>query len=142
MVFDEIITGFRCDIGGAQAYFGVRADLMTYGKIIGGGLPIGAVCGKAEYMDALDGGMWQYGDASFPEVGVTFFAGTYIRHPLTMAASWAMLDHLQREGGSIAAPNSTSARRGWSVNSTTSSQASGVPMRLDVFSSWFYPHFR
>ncbi len=52
-------------------------------------MPIGAVTGKAEYMDALDGGAWQYGDGSFPEVGVTFFAGTYIRHPLTMAASWA-----------------------------------------------------
>ena len=47
LVFDEIINGFRCHLGGAQAYFGVRADMVTYGKIIGGGLPIGAVCGKA-----------------------------------------------------------------------------------------------
>lgn len=140
LVFDEIITGFRCDIGGAQAYFGVRADLMTYGKIIGGGLPIGAVCGKAEYMDALDGGMWQYGDASFPEVGVTFFAGTYIRHPLTMAASWAMLSYLQREGGGLQRRlNERTAQMVGELNEFF--QASGVPMRLDVFSSWFYPHF-
>ena len=140
LVFDEIITGFRCDIGGAQAYFGVTADLMTYGKIIGGGMPIGAVCGKAEYMDALDGGAWQYGDGSFPEVGVTFFAGTYIRHPLTMAASWAILNHLRREGGGL--QRELSARAASIVDElNTFFAASGVPMRLDVFSSWFYPQF-
>ena len=140
LVFDEIITGFRCDLGGAQAYFGVKADLMTYGKIIGGGMPIGAVCGKAEYMDALDGGMWQYGDASFPEVGVTFFAGTYIRHPLTMAASWAMLNHLQRAGGGL--QRELNVRTAGMVEELNAFfAASGVPMRLDVFSSWFYPHF-
>ncbi len=140
LVFDEIITGFRCDIGGAQAFFDVRADLMTYGKIIGGGLPIGAVCGKAEYMDALDGGAWQYGDGSFPEVGVTFFAGTYIRHPLTMAASWAILNHLKREGGGL--QKRLSERTAAMVGELNMFfAASGVPMRLDVFSSWFYPHF-
>ena len=140
LVFDEIITGFRCDIGGAQKYFGVKADLMTYGKIIGGGMPIGAVCGKAEYMDALDGGMWQYGDGSFPEVGVTFFAGTYIRHPLTMAASWAVLNHLRREGGGL--QRQLNARTSGMVEELNAFfAASGVPMRLDVFSSWFYPHF-
>ena len=140
LVFDEIITGFRCDIGGAQAHFGVRADLMTYGKIIGGGLPIGAVCGKAEYMDALDGGAWQYGDGSFPEVGVTFFAGTYIRHPLTMAASWAILNHLKREGGGLQRQlNERTAAMVGELNRFFTD--SGVPMRLDVFSSWFYPHF-
>ena len=140
LVFDEIITGFRCDIGGAQRFFDVKADLMTYGKIIGGGMPIGAVCGKAEYMDALDGGMWQYGDGSFPEVGVTFFAGTYIRHPLTMAASWAVLNHLRREGGGLQRElNARTASMVAELNAFFA--ASGVPMRLDVFSSWFYPHF-
>ena len=140
LVFDEIITGFRCDIGGAQAHFGVRADLMTYGKVIGGGMPIGAVCGKAEYMDALDGGAWQYGDGSFPEVGVTFFAGTYIRHPLTMAASWAILNHLKREGGGLQKRlNERTAAMVGELNRFFAE--SGVPMRLDVFSSWFYPHF-
>ena len=140
LVFDEIITGFRCDLGGAQAHFGVRADLMTYGKVIGGGLPIGAVCGKAEYMDALDGGAWQYGDGSFPEVGVTFFAGTYIRHPLTMAASWAILNYLKREGPGLQKRlNERTAMMVGELNRFF--DASGVPMRLDVFSSWFYPHF-
>src|SRR5439155_23061221 len=80
LVFDEVVTGFRVEPGGAQSYFGVRADLATYGKVIGGGLPIGVVAGSTKYMDALDGGSWQYGDASFPEIGVTFFAGTFVRH--------------------------------------------------------------
>ena len=75
LIFDEVVTGFRVHPGGAQAYFGVRADLATYGKVIGGGISIGVVTGDAKYMDALDGGQWNYGDTSFPEVGVTFFAG-------------------------------------------------------------------
>lgn len=72
LIFDEVVTGFRVEPGGAQAYFGVRADLATYGKVIGGGISIGAVTGDPKYMDALDGGQWNYGDTSFPEVGVTF----------------------------------------------------------------------
>ncbi len=98
LIFDEVVTGFRVHPGGAQAYFGVRADLATYGKVVGGGLPIGVVTGTAKFMDALDGGKWQYGDASFPEVGVTFFAGTFVRHPLVLAAAKAVLPHLKAAG--------------------------------------------
>jgi amino acid adenylation domain-containing protein len=98
LIFDEVVTGFRLHPGGAQAYFGVRADLATYGKVIGGGLPIGAVTGNAKFMDALDGGMWKYGDSSFPEVGVTFFAGTFVRHTLVLAAAKAVLTHLKERG--------------------------------------------
>ncbi len=98
LIFDEVVTGFRVHPGGAQSYFGVRADLATYGKVIGGGLPIGVVTGAAKFMDALDGGKWQYGDTSFPEVGVTFFAGTFVRHPLALAAAKAVLTHLKEKG--------------------------------------------
>jgi amino acid adenylation domain-containing protein len=98
LVFDEVITGFRVHPGGAQVHFGVRADMATYGKIVGGGMPIGVVTGKARFLDALDGGQWQFGDASFPEVGVTFFAGTFVRHPITIAVAKAVLEHLKREG--------------------------------------------
>ncbi len=62
LVFDEVITGFRICPGGAQEYYGVKADLATYGKIIGGGMPIGVVAGRARFMDTFDGGQWQYGD--------------------------------------------------------------------------------
>ena len=98
LIFDEVVTGFRVHQGGAQAYFGVRADLATYGKVIGGGVSIGVVAGSPKFMDALDGGQWQYGDASFPEVGVTFFAGTFVRHPLALAAAKAVLVHIREAG--------------------------------------------
>ena len=94
LIFDEIVTGFRIHPGGAQAHFGIKADIATYGKIVGGGLPIGVIAGKSQYMDALDGGFWQFGDDSVPEVGVTYFAGTFVRHPLALAAAKAVLQHL------------------------------------------------
>ena len=98
LIFDEVITGLRIGLGGAQEFFGIKADLASYGKVVGGGMPIGVVAGKAEYMDGLDGGFWQYGDDSRPEAGMTYFAGTFVRHPLTLAASKAILEHL-RDGG-------------------------------------------
>ena len=101
LIFDEVVTGFRVALGGAQEYYGVRADLATYGKVIGGGYPIGVVAGKAEYMDALDGGAWQFGDDSAPEAGMTFFAGTFVRHPLALAAAKAVLHHLKDAGPSL-----------------------------------------
>lgn len=98
LIFDEVVTGFRVALGGAQAYYGVRADLATYGKVIGGGYPIGVLAGKAEYLDALDGGAWRYGDDSAPEAGMTFFAGTFVRHPLALAAAKAVLLYLKEAG--------------------------------------------
>ena len=101
LIFDEVITGFRLHLGGAQAWFDVRADLATYGKVVGGGLPIGIIAGRERWMDALDGGCWNYGDGSTPEAGVTYFAGTFVRHPLALAAANAVLDHLERAGQSL-----------------------------------------
>ncbi|WP_420466503.1 amino acid adenylation domain-containing protein [Panacagrimonas sp.] len=94
-IMDEVICGFRAAPGGAQEYFGVPADIGTYGKVFGGGMPIGAIAGIPKYMDALDGGHWQFGDDSVPEVGVTYFAGTFVRHPVNMAAVLATLRHLE-----------------------------------------------
>ncbi|MGJ7510630.1 amino acid adenylation domain-containing protein [Variovorax sp. GT1P44] len=101
LIFDEVITGFRCDLGGAQAVFGIRADLATYGKVLGGGFPVGVIAGKRTYMDALDGGPWQYGDDSVPTVGVTYFAGTFVRHPLALAASKAALEFLKQDNNKL-----------------------------------------
>ncbi|MDR6887271.1 MULTISPECIES: polyketide synthase [Variovorax] len=103
LIFDEVITGFRVGLGGAQELFGVRADLATYGKVIGGGFPVGVIAGKREFMDALDGGAWQYGDDSIPGVGVTYFAGTFVRHPLALAAAKASLTHLKEAGPALQA---------------------------------------
>lgn len=101
LIFDEMVTGFRVHQGGAQAWFDVQADIATYGKIIGGGLPISAIAGKAVYMDKIDGGMWNYGDRSSPQVKTTFFAGTYCKHPLSLAAAKAMLEYLKAQGNSL-----------------------------------------
>ena len=101
LIFDEVITGFRMHPGGVQAMFDIRADLTTYGKVVGGGYPIGVIAGKRHFMDALDGGPWQYGDDSVPSVGVTYFAGTFVRHPLALAAAKASLLHMKEQGGRL-----------------------------------------
>ncbi|MBI3417727.1 MAG: amino acid adenylation domain-containing protein, partial [Verrucomicrobia bacterium] len=140
LVFDEVITGFRSHPGGVQALFGIRADIATYGKLIGGGLPIGAVCGSAKFMDALDGGHWSYGDNSIPEAGVTFFAGTYVRHPLTIAASHAMLSHLKREGPELQRKlNERMAAVARELNHFLRERQ--VPVQIEQFSSLFWVRF-
>lgn len=101
LIFDEVITGFRMHPGGAQALFGIQADLGTYGKVVAGGMPIGVIAGKRAFMDALDGGNWQYGDNSIPEAGVTYFAGTFVRHPLALAASKASLEYMKTKGPAL-----------------------------------------
>ncbi|WP_137918853.1 non-ribosomal peptide synthetase/type I polyketide synthase [Hydrogenophaga sp. 2FB] len=98
LIFDEVVTGFRVAPGGAQEFYGVRADIATYGKVIGGGLPFAAIAGNANWLDALDGGHWQFGDDSYPEAGVTYFAGTFVRHPLALAAAHATLLHIKQGG--------------------------------------------
>lgn len=100
-IFDEVVTGFRAHPAGAQGHFGIKADLATYGKVVGGGYPIGVIAGKREFMDALDGGQWQFGDDSIPTVGVTYFAGTFVRHPLALAAADAVLRHVQEQGPAL-----------------------------------------
>ncbi len=101
LVFDEMITGFRAHPAGCQGLFGIEADLATYGKIIGGGMPIGAVAGTAKFLDGIDGGTWQYGDQSYPAASRTYFGGTFCQHPLAMAASLAVLRHLKAEGPAL-----------------------------------------
>ncbi|RYG13767.1 MAG: aminotransferase class III-fold pyridoxal phosphate-dependent enzyme, partial [Chitinophagaceae bacterium] len=98
LIFDEVISGFRFHPAGVQGLFGIQADLGTYGKVAGGGISIGIIAGKRKYMDALDGGFWQFGDDSIPEVGVTYFAGTFVRHPLALATAKASLNYLKEMG--------------------------------------------
>jgi len=101
LIFDEVVNGWRTCPGGAQEFFGIEADLATYGKVVGGGFPIGIIAGRKPWIDALDGGEWQYGDASVPTAGVTYFAGTFCRHPLALAAAKAVLEHLKAQGPSL-----------------------------------------
>jgi glutamate-1-semialdehyde 2,1-aminomutase len=84
-VFDEVITGFRLGLAGAQGRYGVTPDLTTFGKVIGGGLPIGAVGGRRDLMETLT------------PLGKVFHAGTLAGNPLATAAGLAALDQLTDE---------------------------------------------
>jgi amino acid adenylation domain-containing protein len=140
LIFDEVVNGFRVAPGGAQEYFGIRADIATYGKVVGGGLPIGILTGSAQYMDALDGGFWQYGDRSIPEVGVTFFAGTFVRHPLALAAVEAVLDKLQSGGSDLQLSVAKKVDR-LVAQLLNHCQLVGAQINIESFSSWFYLTF-
>ncbi|MCP4152751.1 MAG: amino acid adenylation domain-containing protein, partial [bacterium] len=100
LIFDETFLGFRIHPGGAQAYFGIEADIVTYGKIVGGGLPIGIVAGKRRYMDAIDGGSREFGNASMPGKTI-FFGGNFCRHPLALAAARAVLREMKKQGPAL-----------------------------------------
>ncbi len=100
-IFDEMITGFRIAQRGAQAWYGIDADIVAYGKIMSGGLPIAAVAGKAKYLDVFDGGYWEFGDDSVPPSAVTFFGGTFVRHPLCLATAYAALSEIKRRGKAL-----------------------------------------
>ena len=87
LIFDEVITGFRVALGGAQERFGIRADLCTFGKIIGGGFPVGCIAGPATLMDKL------------APVGPVYQAGTRSGNPVAMEAGLAQLAKLQTLAG-------------------------------------------
>jgi amino acid adenylation domain-containing protein len=140
LIFDEVVTGFRVHPGGCQALFDIRADLATYGKVLGGGMPIGVLAGKSEFMDALDGGAWQFGDDSYPSAGVTFFAGTFVRHPLTLAAVRAVLTHLKEQGPQLQERlNTRTAAMVQSLNDIF--ERNHVPTRIETFGSISYFSF-
>ncbi|HEX4004906.1 MAG TPA: glutamate-1-semialdehyde 2,1-aminomutase [Acidobacteriaceae bacterium] len=89
LIFDEVMTGFRVALGGAQELYGIQPDLTTLGKILGGGLPCGAFGGRAEVMDLL------------APLGPVYQAGTLSGNPLAMAAGVAMLDYLREHRAEV-----------------------------------------
>lgn len=136
LIFDEVVSGFRFHPGGAQAVFGVQADLVAYGKAVGAGLPVAVVAGKAAYMDPIDGGAWNYGDDSYPRAETTFFAGTYFKHPLLMAGVWATLKHLKESGPRLQEQlNERTAKLVTSLNDYFND--AGIPIRVAHFASLF-----
>jgi natural product biosynthesis luciferase-like monooxygenase protein/amino acid adenylation domain-containing protein len=136
LIFDEMVTGFRVHPGGAQAWFGIEADLATYGKIAGGGLPIGIVAGRAPFMDGIDGGLWEYGDASYPRAETTYFGGTFCQHPLAMASARAVLAHLKDRGPSLQTElNERTSRLAAMLNEHFAHEE--MPLRVAHFGSLF-----
>ncbi|ODN72175.1 aminotransferase class III-fold pyridoxal phosphate-dependent enzyme [Methylobrevis pamukkalensis] len=136
LIFDEMITGFRIHPGGAQAHFGVEADLATYAKIAGGGLPLSMVAGRHGLMDHIDGGAWSFGDASAPSAKTTFFAGTYCRHPLALAAARATALKLIEAGPALQdGLNATTSALVTRLNARMA--AAGLPVEFTCFGSFF-----
>lgn len=128
LIFDEVLTGFRLDARGAQAYFGVQADLVTYGKTLGGGLPIGALAGRSELMQRFD-----------PDrpARVSLARGTFNCHPYVMAAMHVFLNRIDSDGirATYAAADETWNARRSSLND--SFQAADLPLRIEgMHSIW------
>jgi glutamate-1-semialdehyde 2,1-aminomutase len=86
LIFDEVFVGFRLALGGAQEYFGVRADMVTYGKTLGGGFPVGVVCGRRDLMRRFD---------DERPADICLARGTFNAHPYVMAAMQVFLERLE-----------------------------------------------
>ncbi len=99
LIFDEVITGFRLAPGGAQQYYGVKADIAVLGKILGGGFPVGAFCGPKEIMEQLD-------MVAHKRPEYAFHGGTFAANPMTMTAGYATLK-LLKDGALIETLNRT-----------------------------------
>ena len=125
LIFDEVITGFRAAFGGAQARFGIDPDLTTFGKIIGGGLPVGAFGGKRQYMENV------------APRGAVYQAGTLSGNPLAMAAGLATLRQL-RQMDYDALERRVAAFAG---ELRAILGAKGVPIQMPTIASMFCPYF-
>jgi glutamate-1-semialdehyde 2,1-aminomutase len=88
LIFDEVITGFRMGLSGAQGYFGISPDITVLGKIIGGGLPIGAVCGRKDVMERMD-------HTKYRGTDYAYHSGTFAANAITMTAGLATIKVLE-----------------------------------------------
>jgi glutamate-1-semialdehyde 2,1-aminomutase len=126
LIIDEVFLGFRLARGGAQEYFGVRADLVTYGKTLGGGLPVGVVCGRADLMRRF---------RKERPADICFARGTFNSHPYVMAAMLAFLKRLDRpEIGALY--DGLDAR--WAAQAqrfNAALEAAALPVRIAALSS-------
>ena len=127
LIFDEVITGFRLALGGAQEYFGVKADLVTFGKIIGGGMPVGAYCGSKALMEQV------------APCGPVYQAGTLSGNPVAMAAGLAQLTYL-RDHPEVY--TDIAAKAQWLAEGMRAAAAeAGVPVAVNQIGSLLSPFF-
>jgi glutamate-1-semialdehyde 2,1-aminomutase len=130
LIFDEVMTGFRVAYGGAQELYNIRPDLTTLGKIIGGGLPVGAYGGSNEIMNMV------------APLGPMYQAGTLSGNPLAMAAGCAMLKHLQDRRHEIY-PHLDKLSGKLVEGVTAAARDAGVPLchnRVGSMFTWFFTH--
>lgn len=127
LIFDEVMTGFRLALGGAQETLGVKADIVTYGKVIGGGLPVGAFGGSNEVMNFLapDGPVYQ--------------AGTLSGNPIAMSAGYAMLKHLKSNPAVYTSLNEKTAYLRAGLEKILSK--SNLPYQINSIGSMISLHF-
>src|SRR5438067_10097920 len=125
LIFDEVISGFRAASGGAQAIAGIRPDLTCLGKIIGGGLPVGAYGGRADLMDLVS------------PAGPVYQAGTLSGNPLAMTAGLWCLENLTPKLYSQAGAMTARLAQGLA----DAARAAGVPLQVNAFGSLFTPFF-
>ena len=128
---DEVITGFRVAYGGAQELFGVTPDLATYGKVIGGGMPIGAITGKAEVMNVFTGLAADRG---------VFSGGTFSGNPMTMEAGAAAVGHLRDHPQIYRDMNAAGDRLAAAVN--THCETHQIPAQMKNVGSMFHMFFQ
>ena len=126
LIFDEVITGFRLAKGGAQERFGITPDLSCFGKVIGGGLPVGAFGGRAEIMDCL------------APVGPVYQAGTLSGNPVAMAAGIATLEEL---AASDAYAKLEQLGAALEAGMKSAAKAAGVPVQFNRCGSMFCAYF-
>ena len=127
LIFDEVMTGFRLAPGGVQERLGVKADLVTFGKVIGGGLPVGAFAGKSNIMDHL------------APIGPVYQAGTLSGNPLAMAAGLAMLTELNENRGIFKSIDEKTAYLHKGIE--TALAANDVPHTINRIGSMISVHF-
>lgn len=139
-VMDEVITGFRLALGGGVEYFDIEPDLATYGKIIGGGMPVGAVAGPAEHMRIFTQDRAAQREAGFEPLRPVFYGTTFSGNPMTMVAGEAQLEYLRAHRKEVYAYlEEQGDRLAAAINDFC--QAEGIPARLLHAASMFHLHF-
>lgn len=139
-VADEVITGFRLSWGGGQEVFDVRPDLAAYGKIVGGGLPVGAVAGPAEVMRVFTADRRGQAQAGFEPLRPIFSGTTFSGNPLTMVAGAAQLEHLHERAEELYPYlEKQGDRLADGVNRFC--EAEGIPARMMNARSMLHLHF-
>lgn len=127
LIFDEVITGFRLGLGGAQEYFGVNADIVTFGKIIGGGMPVGAYCASRALMEEV------------APCGPVYQAGTLSGNPVAMAAGLAQLRYLKDHPEVYTHIDALSARLADGMRKAAAE--TGAPVSVNQVGSLLAPFF-
>ena len=127
LIFDEVMTGFRLAPGGAQARLGIKADIATYGKVLGGGLPVGAFAASTEIMKQL------------APLGPVYQAGTLSGNPLAMAAGYAMLDFLNTHPDVYTSLDSKTETLHLGMQELLDKK--GIPYQINRFGSMLSLHF-